>query len=795
MDILKKAYNETVYFDGGTGSVLQSMGLKAGERPEAWNISHPDRIKELHLNYFKAGSNIIKANTFGINGLKYNEKELCRLVDGALTCAQNAKKEADELLSPADRYIALDIGPLGKLLEPLGELAFEDAVCAFSKTITAGAPKADLILIETMSDAYEMKAAVLAAKENCSLPVFVTCTFDENGKMLTGADPAAAAALLEGLGADAIGMNCGLGPYEMLPIVNEFVKYASVPVIVNPNAGLPHEQKGSTVYDISPKSFAEASEKLFLAGARILGGCCGTTPEHIASMIERVNSLTPLPLIKKNRTVISSYTHAVEFDKTPVIIGERINPTGKPKLKEALRLANMEYIAEAGVSQRDAGAHALDVNVGLPDIDEPALMVSAVKTLQKTLDLPLQIDTSNPLAMEAALRIYNGKPLINSVNGKEESMKSIFPLVKKYGGVVIALTLDENGIPDSSEGRISIAKKILSAARTYGIDKKDIIFDPLTLTVSTDKNAALVTLESVSRITRELGAKTSLGVTNVSFGLPKRELVNSVFLTLALREGLSAAIMNPNSESMMNVYHGYLAAVGLDDGFAKYIGYAGEPEEKKAAPVLSLTLKSAIEKGLRGRAEEITRELIAAGEPLEIIDSEIIPALDSVGKAFEAQKLFLPQLLMSAEAAGKAFGVIRSELLKRGNAGSRKCRIVLATVKGDIHDIGKNIVKTLLENYNYDVIDLGKDVPPEAIVKAAIDTQAPVIGLSALMTTTAPAMAETIELIRAQIPGCRVIVGGAVITEEYAKKIGADAYAADAMAAVRYLEGLSSELS
>ena len=794
MNILEKIKKETVFFDGGTGSVLQSMGLKSSERPEYWNITHPDRIEKLHYDYYLAGADIVKSNTFGVNGLKYSLNEIERFTQLALGCAEKARIRASKE-TQKQKYIALDIGPLGKLLEPSGDLAFEDAVEAFAKTIRAGKDRTDLILIETMADTYEMKAAVVAAKENSSLPIFVTAAYELNAKLLTGGDPLAVITLLEGLNTDAIGMNCGMGPHEMLSIMQQYAKYSSLPIIVNPNAGLPHEENESTVYDIDEKEFADACVKLFKAGARILGGCCGTTPKHIKAMTEAISSLIPVPITEKEITVISSGTHAVEFSDKRIVIGERINPTGKPKLKAALRAGDTEYIIDTAISQRDAGAHALDVNVGLPDINEPEVMLNTIKLLQKTVDLPLQIDTSNQEAMECAARIYNGKPLLNSVNGKQESMDAVFPIAKKYGGVIIGLTLDENGIPSDSSGRIEIAKKILHEAEKYGISKKNIIFDPLTLAVSSDKNAAKVTLESVYKLKNELNVKTSLGVTNVSFGLPCRENLNAAFLTLALNSGLDAAIMNPNSENMMSALRSFEALTGLDDAFLDYIAGVTSAEHKEETPTSKLSLKQAIMNGLRSKASSIAMELIKSKAPIDIINEDIVPALDETGKNFELQKIFLPQLLMSAEAAGKAFHIVREEILKSDIHQSKKFKIILATVKGDIHDIGKNIVKTILESYNYDIIDLGRDVDARTIVDAAKNANASLVGLSALMTTTAPAMKTTIDLIKTELPECKVIVGGAVITEDYANKIGADAYAADAMSAVRYCERLSAKLS
>jgi 5-methyltetrahydrofolate--homocysteine methyltransferase len=700
--------------------------------------------------------------------------------------------------------IALDIGPTGKLLKPLGDLDFEDAYELFSQVVRIGEREgADLILIETMSDSYEAKAAVLAAKENSSLPVFVTMIFDDKGKLLTGGHVESTVALLEGLGVDALGINCGLGPVQMKGILKDIMKVASLPVIVNPNAGLPRSEGGKTVYDIDADEFARVMKEIVEAGACIIGGCCGTTPEHIEKMAALCKDLPVRLPERKNRTVISSYAQAVVIDRDPVIIGERINPTGKAKFKQALKEHNLEYILKEGVLQQDNGAHVLDVNVGLPEIDEPAMMVEVVKELQSIIDLPLQIDTSNMTAMERAMRIYNGKPLINSVNGKKEVMEAIFPLVKRYGGVVVALALDEDGIPETADGRIAVSKKIYDTAAGYGIGKEDIIIDALCMTVSSDNKGAITTLETVRRVRDELQGKTILGVSNISFGLPQREIVNAAFFTMALQNGLSAAIINPNSEAMMRSYYSFRVLADLDPQCSNYINiYSGnvavlgevkrQAGDQKAAGIsgTDLSLGESIKKGLKDRAYAAVSELLENREPLIIINEEMIPALNEVGKGFEKGTVFLPQLLMSAEAAKAAFEVIKEKLAQSGAEEKKKGTVILATVKGDIHDIGKNIVKVLLENYSYEVLDLGKDVPPETIVKTAIERNVKLVGLSALMTTTVPSMEETIRQLRIQAPFAKVMVGGAVLTKEYAMTIGADQYCRDAMASVNYAEDI-----
>ena len=799
MKITEFLKENLLFLDGGMGTLLQQRGLKAGELPERWGIEHPEVIQEIHRSYYAAGSNVVSTNTFGANSLKFSDEELELIVKSAIENVRAAQNVGDQ-----PKWVALDIGPTGKLLKPYGDLDFEDAVSIFSKTVKLGARYgADLVFIETMNDSYETKAAVIAAKESCDLPIFVSNAYGEDGKLMTGADPAAMVAMLEGLGVDAIGVNCSLGPKALAPVVEKYLEYSSIPVLLKPNAGLPRAICGKTVYDVPPKEFADTVAELIEKGVRIAGGCCGTTPEFIKALSDKASAIKPLDIEKKNYTCISSYTHALFFGDTPVLIGERINPTGKKRFKEALRAGDMDYILKEGIAQEERGVHVLDVNVGLPEIDEPRMLTDAVCELQAITDLPLQIDTSDPVAMERALRRYNGKPMINSVNGKQESLATILPLVKKYGGLVVALTLDESGIPETAEGRFEIAKRILEAAEEYGIDKKDIIFDPLALTISADKNSARETLRAITMIRNELGAHTSLGVSNVSFGLPQRDVINSAFFTLALGSGLSAAIMNPYSTEMMKSYHAYLALSGKDDNCAKFIDFAstlpdstaiaasGAQSTAQTGEQFGSELERAIAKGLRDRAAEITGELLSTKDPLDIINGEIIPALNTVGKGFEEKRVFLPQLLMSAEAAKASFEVIKARVPA---SRSDKCRFVIATVKGDIHDIGKNIVKLLLENYGFEVTDLGKDVSPEDIADKTVELHAELVGLSALMTTTVPAMEETIKLLRKRAPWAKIVVGGAVLTKEYADAIGADKYAKDAMETVRYAELINSAL-
>lgn len=806
MDILQELQNRILFCDGGMGSLLQEAGLKPGELPGTWNITHPEELVKIHKAYLEAGADIVTTNTFGVDRLKYNKNTEFQLEPVIRAAVANAKEAIRQ--SGKQAWIGLDMGPTGKLLKPMGDLAFEDCCAIYREVVEIGADAgADFILIETMSDSYETKAAVLAAKEGCDLPIFVTVTFDERGKLLTGGSPASIVAMLEGLGVDVLGMNCGLGPVQMKEILKDVLEVSSIPVMINPNAGLPRSENGKTVYDIDAAHFAKTEEEIVDMGARIVGGCCGTTPEHIRMVAERCRDKKPVPVTKKNRTVVSSFCQAVEIGKNPVIIGERINPTGKSKFKQALRDHNLQYILQEGVTQQDHGAHVLDVNVGLPEIDEPSMLEEVVRELQSIIDLPLQLDTTDPVAMERAMRVYNGKPLINSVNGKEESMRTVFPLVQKYGGVVVALALDEGGIPETAEGRIQVAKKIYKTAAEYGIGPEDIIIDALCLTVSSDSQGAITTLETLRRVQDELHGKTILGVSNISFGLPQREIINAAFFTMAMQNGLSAAIINPNSEAMMRAYYSFRALMNLDPQCSEYISvYSGQVASLGQSAVTgnggsaaggasgpagsqeTSDLHASIVKGLKDQAVQAAKELLEIQDALEVINSQIIPALDVVGKGFEKGTMFLPQLLMSAEAAKGAFGVIKEKLDASGQKQEKKGKIILATVKGDIHDIGKNIVKVLLENYSYDVLDLGKDVPPETIVETAVEKHIELVGLSALMTTTVPSMEETIVQLRKAAPWAKVMVGGAVLTQEYADTMGADQYCRDAMASVNYAE-------
>ncbi len=805
MDIREYMRDNLVFMDGAMGTLFQQRGLRPGECPEEWNLTHAAEVTRVHRDYFDAGSNIACANTFGANPLRYPPERLEAIVAAALDHARAARAESK---GAQPKFIALDIGPLGRLLKPYGDLDFEDAVAAFAQTVRLGAAHgAELVFIETMNDCYETKAALLAARENCALPVFVANVYGADGKLMTGASPEAMVALLEGMGADAIGVNCSLGPRALAPVVRTYLRRASVPVIIKPNAGMPRQEDQGVVYDVSAGEFAEDMADLIGEGVRIAGGCCGTTPEYIAALIARAGGIAPRPIAPRDITCISSNTHALDLGGAPVLIGERINPTGKKRFEAALRAGDMNYILSEGIRQQECGVHALDVNVGLPEIDEPRVLAEAVCRLQAVIDLPLQIDTSDAVAMERALRLYNGKPLINSVNGKPESMETVFPLARKYGGVVIALTLDERGIPDTAQGRLEIARRILERAAEYGIARRDIVFDPLAMAVSAAPDAARVTLDALELIRRELGCCTSLGVSNVSFGLPGREGVNAAFFSLALGRGLSAAIVNPFSTDMLRAYHACRVLMGQDDKCAEYIEFvarnpqpgAGAPGGAAAAEALGEDSRSALQrailKGLKEPATAATRALLTELAPLDVVRNEVIPALDEVGRGYEAKRIFLPQLLMSAEAAKCAFEEIKRALPAQRPGGAARCPFVIATVHGDVHDIGKNIVRLLLENYGFEVTDLGRDVPVQAVVDAVVERRAPLVGLSALMTTTVPAMEETIRALRAAAPWCKVVVGGAVLTKEYAERIGADKYARDAMETVRYAEQIAETLA
>ena len=835
MSVLDFLGKEILYFDGAMGTRLQAAGMKPGELPEVWNITHGDVVADIHASYVKAGANILKSNTFGANALKMQGSGYT-VEEAVLAAFANARKgfqkanetgQPDSVISDSasrsfseisgslqgkasgagiassdfikktpGQFIALDLGPTGKLLAPYGDLQFEEAVALYAETVRAGVKaKADLILVETMSDTYEAKAAILAAKENSDLPVFVTFTFDKDGKLLNGADVETAVLMAEGLGADAVGFNCGLGPDLVARLMPRARAVTGLPLIANPNAGLPVEKEGKTVFTTGPEEFAEYMLDVYREGGAVLGGCCGTDPDYIRLLAARTQGQKPIAAQRHRAvTAVTGYGAPVYFDKMPVLIGERINPTGKPLLKEALRNGDMDYICRLGLEQLDHGAHILDVNTGLPGLDERETLSKAVTHLQAITPAPLEIDTSHYEAMENALRLYNGKPLLNSVNGKPESMEQVFPLAKKYGAAVVGLCLDETGIPDSAEGRLAIAEKIIATAADYGIDKKDILIDPLALTVSTDSRNPAIDL-AVIKALKEKGIHTVMGVSNISFGLPNRDAVNSTFFAMSLAAGLSSAIMNPQSERMMEAYRSFCALSGADEGCKEFVArYANAPKVKNAAAVSEYTLYDAIVKGLTEQSGAATVKLLEEkNAPLDIINQYIIPALNTVGEGFGKKTLFLPQLLMAADAAKASFDELK-KLMQAGGDGSGEPgdTIVLAVVKGDIHDIGKNIVKVLWENYGYHVVDLGKDVPAQSVVEAVEKHHAKLVGLTALMTTTVASMEDTINALRKNTD-TKILVGGAVMTKEYADAIGADGYAPDAVAAVDYANKIFKE--
>ena len=815
-----------VFLDGSMGALLQSRRAEAGDdwkAPEELNLTKPNLIREIHAQYLDAGATVILTNTFGGCRVKLAEYGL----DPAKTIASAVHIAREAVSGRARAFVALDIGPTGKLLEPMGSFTFDEAYENFAEMARAGeAAGADLVVIETMSDLYELKAAVLAVKENTTLPIIASATFQDTDRTLTGADPATVVAAMEGLGVDAVGFNCGGDLAHARALADEFLRWASVPVFMEPNAGIPVVEGGKTVFKVDPEEFADALEYGAQRGVRILGGCCGTTPRHIAAMTARIAPLKPQPIGDKGFTIVSSWSQALVIGASagsgspacpvtgPVIIGERINPTGKKKFREAILANDLDYVIGEGKAQLDSGAHVLDVNVGLPGIDEGAVMLSAVRALQRTYPAPLQIDSSEPAVLEKALRYYNGKALVNSVNGKSHVMAEVFPIVKKYGGVLVALALDEEGIPPTAEGRLAVARKIVETAEAYGIPRKNIIIDTLTLTVSSQQKEAMETVRAIPLVKESLGVKTVLGVSNISFGLPQRELVNSVFFAAALNAGLDACIINPLSAQMMAVWRSYRALSGHDENCLSYIDAysnavlpsvaqsgaaqvqattssptqsektATPPETAGASAASGDDLRALIVSGLRDRSRAAAERLLENKTPLEIIDGYIVPALDEVGKDFERGKKFLPQLLLSAETVSRAFEAIKAHLERTGAKTESKGKILIATVSGDIHDIGKNIVKAMLENYGYAVIDLGKDVPIETVIERTKADKPAIVGLSALMTTTVASMERTIARIREEGLPVRVMVGGAVLTPEYASRIGADFFARDAMASV-----------
>ena len=783
MTFKKLLGKQMLFFDGATGTQLQARGLQPGELPESWNFTHPDIVEAVHRSYLDVGSNIVKSNTFGANPLKLAGSGLdCKqTIEAAVAIAKKACGGRE------NKFVALNLGPTGKLLQPYGDLPFEKAVAAYGEMVRYGAAAgADLILIETMSDTYEIKAAVLAAKENSDLPVCVTMTFDEDGKLLTGATVEAAALMCEGLGVDAIGFNCGLGPVQVGKLFPQMLKAVSLPLIINPNAGLPVQRDGKTCFDVGPEEYAELMYELAQQGASIVGGCCGTTPEHIAQMIAKCKSLQPGGTRECSLTAVSSYGKAVHLGEGPIIIGERINPTGKKRFQQALRERDFNYIMERAIEQQDAGADILDINVGLPGIDEAEMMTAVVKAVQSVVSLPLQIDSSDPAAIEAGLRACSGRAIVNSVNAEQDKLDTILPIVKKYGAAVVGLTMDKSGIPQTAQARFDMAEKIMQEAMKHGIPKEDVLIDCLTLTISAQQEQAVETLKAVRMVHEKLGLHCVLGVSNISFGLPERNNITTNFLTQAMWCGLDLPIINPNLKPIMDTVVSYRALSGEDVGCEAYIERFANVEEepKSGAAPKEMNIADAVLKGLKQETADLTEKLLETMSELDVINQKLIPALDLVGDKYEKQKIFLPQLINAANAACAGFDLIKLRIAKRGGESVSKGKIIMATVEGDIHDIGKNIVRVVLENYGYQVIDLGRDVPVQKVVDTAIAEDVKLVGLSALMTTTVDSMRRTIEALRASGHDCKVMVGGAVLTADYAEEIGADYYTKDAKASV-----------
>ncbi|WP_061316314.1 homocysteine S-methyltransferase family protein [Clostridium botulinum] len=782
MNIKDYIKENILIFDGAMGTMLQKLGLKISDLPEELNILEPEKIINIHRKYIEAGAKVITTNTFGANEIKLKQSEfsLESIIDKAIG---NVKKAGEN----KEILIALDIGPIGQLLEPMGTLKFEEAYEIFKRQIVQGQKSgADIILIETMTDLYEAKAAILAAKENTNLPVFCTMTFEKNKRTFTGCTPLSMILTLEGLGVDALGVNCSLGPNELGDIVDEIIKYSSIPIMVQPNAGLPTVKEGKTIYNIKPKEFAAFQRSIVKKGVRIVGGCCGTTDEFIREIVYSLKDVEIKNLKENNICGVCSSTKAVLIDGVK-IIGERINPTGKKLFKEALRNNDIDYILKEAIAQVESGADILDVNVGLPEIDEEETMKKVIREIQSIIDTPLQIDSNNPKVIEKALRVYNGKAIVNSVNGEEEVLDSVLPLIKKYGAAVVALTLDDKGIPKKAEERLKIAEKIVNKALEYGIRREDIFIDCLVLTASAQQSDVGETLKAVALVKEKLKVKTILGVSNISFGLPNRELINKTFLAMSLQSGLDLPILNPNNKEMINIINAYRVLNNEDKGAANYIErYTNEISNSKEVkiPKNNLTLKEIVIKGIKEEAYSKTKELIKNRDELLIINEELIPALDEVGEKYEKGIIFLPQLIQSAETVKKAFTVIKEKLREDNSPKINKGKILMATVKGDIHDIGKNIVKVILENYGFDIIDLGKDVETEKIVEEVKKNNIKLVGLSALMTTTVNSMKETIKILKERGMDCKVFVGGAVLNEEYAEMINADYYAKDAKEAV-----------
>ena len=778
MDFREFLKENIVVFDGAMGTMMQRMGLQAGELPELLNMTHPEMIRDIHRQYVEAGSHVVSTNTFQAS--EYKLKNCGYTVEEIISRAVSLAKESGA------RFTALDVGPVGQLMEPLGPLTFQEAYEMFRRQMAAGEKAgADLIIVETMSDIYEVKAALLAARAHTNLPVILSLTYQADGRTFTGTDPVTATLALQGMEPDALGLNCSMGPRELLPVAEKILRYSKLPVIVQANAGLPEIINEETVYTITPEEYVESVTAMLDLGVGIIGGCCGTDPEFIRQICQAAQGRKPIPPRPEKCSAVTSATRTVFLDNRITVIGERINPTGKPKLKEALRENRIEYILNEAIDQAKHGADVLDINVGLPELNEPEVIRQTVKSVQEICSLPLQIDSADPKAIEAGLRACNGRAMVNSVNGKKESMEAIFPLVKKYGALVVGLTLDEDGIPETAEGRYAIAEKIVRTAETYGIPREDILIDCLTLTASAQQQAVLATLEGIRLVKERLGVKTVLGVSNVSFGLPNRPLLNSIFLTAAMGAGLDAPILNPMSEEMMRAVETFRVFNCQDPGAARYIGKYSDvrietkaPENKPTAGVFDPLMELIID-GLKEETADQVRLLLETCSPLDIIDQGFVPALNQVGDGFETGEVFLPSLMMSAEAVKAGFDVIKAAR-KPEDESSSKGKVVVATVQGDIHDIGKNIAKMLLENYGYEVIDLGRDVPIQKVVDAVREHQAKLVGLSALMTTTVKNMKSTIAAIREAGLDCGIMVGGAVLNPEYAQFVGADYFVKDA---------------
>lgn len=782
MDVREYLKDHILVFDGAMGTMLQNKGMQVGDLPETLNFTHPELVTEIHREYVEAGSDVVSANTFQANEFKLHGCGYT--VEQVITQAVKLGKQSGA------KFVALDVGPLGQLVEPMGTVKFETAYELFRQQVVAGERAgADLIIIETMSDLYETKAALLAAKENTSLPVIVSLTYQGDGRTFTGTDPITGTITLQSLGADAVGVNCSIGPDDLIPIVEQILTYAQVPVIMQANAGLPKIEDGKTVYDVHAEEFAEAVSRMMDRGVRIVGGCCGTDPDYIRLLRKKADGMKPVATNPKRVTAVTSGTRTVVLDRCVTVIGERINPTGKKRLKEALRENRMDYIVGEAINQANAGADVLDVNVGLPEIDEPAMIARAVKEVQGVTNLPVQVDSSDPAAIESGVRACNGRPIINSVNGKAENLAAVLPIVKKYGAVVVGLTLDEDGIPATAEGRFAVAKRIVETAAEYGIPKEDILIDCLTLTASAQQEQVLATLDAIKLVKERLGVKTVLGVSNVSFGLPSRPLLNSVFLAAAFGAGLDAPILNPLSKEMMDAVNTFRVINYQDRDAVCYIDRYANAQPAQQAVVGEISLKEMIVQGRKEEAPAKVRELLQTTPALEVIDSHFVPALDIVGQRYEKGEIFLPQLMQSAETVKASFEVIKASM-DVGEKTQSKGRVIVATVLGDIHDIGKNIAKMLLENYGYDVIDLGKDVPIETVVQTAKEQDIQLIGLSALMTTTVKNMKDTISAIRGAGLNCKIMVGGAVLNEEYAEFVGADFYVKDGRESVELAQSI-----